>query len=654
LLGIKLRNVEYRNDIQVLRGIAVCAVILFHAKEDFFPLGFLGVDVFFVISGFVVTPLILRIIDKSQGENNSVKARLLTFFLRRVYRLGPTLSVTILVSLTLIFFLGPPEDHQKFFRQSIATLLLLGNIGAYQYSGNYFSPNPNPLIHTWSLSVEEQIYIFVPIVLIAVNLIFHSAKNVLISMYFFFTLASFFFFIQPDISDNFYSPSRFTFSSDFLFYSPLTRLWQFTLGGLLFFWTLKKDSSNDRNKMLPSLFFIFSLLLLLLSQFKIDYKMGSILVTFVTILIIKTKSLEDIPSILGSYLAWTGDRSYSLYLFHMPLIYLAKYSTLFLLPQSQSRAIQTSIAVLFTFLLSDLNYRKIEVTTKRGDFPSKKLKLLGGRNLIRVPVILFSVLLTMDFCWQRGYFGLDQDRNRTPAYAGELDSNCARDSQGGPPCSYFASPVSRKTVLLLGDSHAGHLSQAFVDSALSEGFNAVVWTQSGCDFVITNKSLIDNCFGVKLEKLEWIKSNKPDAVFFSQLIESHDMSKLKESLLSLKGLDTRLFVIGNNPIFPDWERFFVKRSLIHQFLNSEPDYAKEKLVNEMQIKYKIASLDLTNWAHSNNIDTLDIWPIFCDKVACHRFREGDWLYRDVDHFSVAGANFLKPSFIEFFRQLNLE
>lgn len=649
-----MRKFEYRNDIQVLRGIAVGAVILFHAKESFFPLGYLGVDVFFVISGFVVTPLILRIFDKSDGENNRVKARFLKFFQNRVYRLGPTLLVTIVASLLLIFFLGPPEDHQKFFRQSISTLLLIGNFGAYHYSGNYFSPNPNPLIHTWSLSVEEQIYIFVPVVLIALNLIFRRTINVLISMYLFFTFTSLFFFVKPNILEDFYLLNILKISSEFSFYSPVARLWQFTLGGLLFFWSLKKDPFTKKSKLLTSLILIFGLLFLLLSQFNIDYKIGSIVVTFLTIGIIKTRSLETIPHNLSFYLNWTGDRSYSLYLFHMPLIYLAKYSTLFLLPQSQSRALQTIIAVFLTFLLSALNYKKIESVTRRGDYQAKKLKLLAEKNLINVPLILLFILLIMDFCWQRGYFGLDQDRNRIPVYAGELDSNCARDSREGPPCLYYASPVSQKTVLLLGDSHAGHLAQVFINSALSEGFNAVVWTQSGCDFVITNKSLVDNCFGANLEKLKWIEINKPNAVFFSQLIESHDLGKLNESLLSLKGFDTNLLVIGNNPIFPDWERFFVQRSLMNQFLNPEPDYSKEKLVSEMQLKYKVASLELMKWAQRNNIDFLDIWPMFCDGSVCRRFHEGDWLYRDVDHLSVAGANLLKFSFIEFFRQLQLE
>ncbi len=157
---------KYRRDIQVLRGLAVLAVVLFHAKESYFPLGYLGVDVFFVISGFVVTPLILRIFTDQANVGRLSNLKL--FYKRRFYRLAPALAVTLTISAVIIFLLGPPGDHQRFARQGIATILLVGNVSAYTYSGGYFSPNPNPLVHTWSLSVEEQIYIILPLILMLV------------------------------------------------------------------------------------------------------------------------------------------------------------------------------------------------------------------------------------------------------------------------------------------------------------------------------------------------------------------------------------------------------------------------------------------------------------------------------------------------------
>ena len=134
----------------------------FHAFETHFPLGYLGVDIFFVISGFVVTPLILRI--------HSEKflywiIELKSFYKKRFFRLAPALAGTLAFSAVAVLLFGNLNDHQKFTRQGIASVLLIGNYGASRYSGDYFSPNPNPLVHTWSLSVEEQIYIILPFVL---------------------------------------------------------------------------------------------------------------------------------------------------------------------------------------------------------------------------------------------------------------------------------------------------------------------------------------------------------------------------------------------------------------------------------------------------------------------------------------------------------
>jgi peptidoglycan/LPS O-acetylase OafA/YrhL len=207
---------KHRRDIQNLRGVAVLAVVLFHATESYFPLGYLGVDVFFVISGFVVTPLILRIFtDQSNGGRLS---NLRYFYKRRFYRLAPALAVTLAISAISVFLLGPTSDHQRFARQGITTLLLVGNVGAYKYSGDYFSPNPNPLVHTWSLSVEEQIYILLPLILI---LILHNRRNykrVFTFTLVFIALLSFISFLFPSFLQPLYSLAGKEFASEFSFY----------------------------------------------------------------------------------------------------------------------------------------------------------------------------------------------------------------------------------------------------------------------------------------------------------------------------------------------------------------------------------------------------------------------------------------------------
>lgn len=154
---------SHRSDIQILRGVAVLAVVLFHAFPSIVPNGYLRVDVFFVISGFVVTPLVLEIFQDADSRT-SIRNRLGYFYRKRTYRLLPALGATLVGSVLLIVLLGPVGDHQRFASQGLATLAIVGNLGAYKFSnGNYFAPNPNPLVHFWSLSAEEQIYIYLPL-----------------------------------------------------------------------------------------------------------------------------------------------------------------------------------------------------------------------------------------------------------------------------------------------------------------------------------------------------------------------------------------------------------------------------------------------------------------------------------------------------------
>ena len=139
----------------------------------------------------------------------------------RFLRLAPAFVVVLVFSSFLIFLLGPISDHRKFSFQGIASLFLVGNVGAFKSQEDYFSPRINPLVHTWSLAIEVQLYILIPILLI-----FFVRKrmnlNLIVKLVFsLLTIISFLLFIQDS-------------NPEFQFYSLLDRIWQFGLGSLLF------------------------------------------------------------------------------------------------------------------------------------------------------------------------------------------------------------------------------------------------------------------------------------------------------------------------------------------------------------------------------------------------------------------------------------
>jgi peptidoglycan/LPS O-acetylase OafA/YrhL len=635
---------RYRRDIQVLRGLAVLAVVLFHAKESYFPLGYLGVDVFFVISGFVVTPLILRIFSDQTNREGRL-SNLRYFYSRRFYRLAPALAVTLAISAILIFLLGPIADHQRFARQGIATLLLAGNLGAYRYSGDYFSPNPNPLVHTWSLSVEEQIYVFLPLVLMLI-LRNRRSFNKITAVIFGFTLViSFISFLSPGILQPLYSEVGIRLASQFSFYSPIDRVWQFALGGLGFLLLAQYQGHIKNFSKNTNLVLAIAIVIILFGPIHMSPRASSILASLFTIVVILFRSLEMLPNVLTQKLEWIGDRSYSIYLVHMPLLYIAKYSPVTQIGSDENRLIQGTIGVIASILLGALSFSKIE-NRFRNSRVSKTISVKAiSSSLVLTLITPLVIFIVMDIGVKNRYWGLDRNIPQ-PSYASALDSKCLRDSELGPPCIY-PTKGAIKQVLLIGDSHAGHISQAVIDAAKSMNWTAVVWVHSGCHVQFQRTfplQVSGSCIDINKQMYKWVEKNKPTAIIVSQFVQSDSNQRdLRDALTTLRSLIPNVLLIENSPVFPDEKDFMVSRPLVMSPYKPPTNFSQSM----MQVKDKNASNQLANWADNNKISTMNFDSIFCNKGICTRWSDAGWLFRDDDHFSVAGAELTIPKLIAF-------
>lgn len=635
------KSKTFRIDIQRLRGVAVLAVILFHSKESLFPNGYLGVDAFFIISGFVVAPLLREVFENK--TNDEVIKRLLEFYLKRFWRLIPTLGFVLGVSVFLVIFLASPSEHWRIAQQGIYTLFLNGNIGAVKFSGNYFSPTPNPFIHTWSLSVEEQFYIGIPLIFLFAKIVTKKSitgRTPAACIWIF----SYFLFAAPSTFSDIYSEFGFPNQTDFTFYSALPRAWQFILGYCAYLIS-QKNFRKSRFVQKANIGFIL-LLILLFSSFQIPNRAGSTLVGFFTLLALMIPPEDGGIYAVRKFLEWLGDRSYSLYLVHMPLIYLAKYSPVFAISNRPDRSIQTIFAVSLTLILGHLLFVSVENQSRSlGRTPQSsqndKVKFLS--ITLALPVIL---LLILNYGVRHNYWGL-MENLKAPTYAGFLDPVCQRDSDSGPPCKYL-EVKSKHLVLLIGDSHAGMYSEAVISAAKQANWSAAIWAKSSCSFVIgkdhTN-SLSESCLKRNKEIYNWVHINKPNAVIVSQFIyQSSNEQDLERSLLALKKLVPKILIVANNPIFPDEKDFMVARPLLMK------SYLAPKFfrVANMQYRDHAASTKVTSWAHNIGFETLIPWPLFCDMYFCHRFDKNDgWLYIDDDHLSVGGANRAVPQIARF-------
>ena len=360
----------YKNNqiyyIQYLRALSVLLVFFYHLKFEIFQNGYLGVDVFFVISGYVITSRLYE--DFKVNKTISLK----NFFIKRFKRIYPILLVFLFITFIVITILSPLEYLLDRINTLFFALLGISNFFYLFSNKDYFDTIfEDPLNHTWSLGVEEQFYIFFPI-------------SFLILIYFFrnnFKFISYFFIILILLG------IIFTFSNQddikLTFYSPLFRFWQFLFGSTIFLISLYFDY---KNKYL-SYFFISGVFFISLSGNFFDNFQKVLLVTIFSSLLIffsKDKFFFN-NNVLSKCILVLGNISYSFYLWHLPIIYF--YDLYY--DESIFRA---PIVFLISILISISSYHYVENKSRYYNFKISKKYFSIAALLLFCFISIFYVL----------------------------------------------------------------------------------------------------------------------------------------------------------------------------------------------------------------------------------------------------------------------
>lgn len=580
-----------RLDIQYLRALAVCLVLIFHIRKSFFPNGYLGVDIFFIISGFVLAPQLSQIYSSAFLE----QTKKCQFFLsKRVKRLIPAFIVCVILSSLLLGIFSSISQLKPALGQALLSFLFLGNLGAGSLSGNYFNPNPNPFLHLWSLSAEWQVYMFFPLVFLVLGLLFKRKIDLSLVLIFLIALSLQFSIIQSE--EN----------SLFSYYSPFTRVWQFALGFLIFLWWNQKSPTKFSTNFFR-IVLLFSILVLV-SQLKLNEIQASLIVvlTFISALFSNLQKL----GVIGSCLEWIGNRSYSIYLFHLPLIYIAVYS-----PNSGDelflRVAGVIVAVLVTFISANLSYRYFE-SGAINRFAPRTFKI-GWMYTWAFSFIGLFLLVAL----QLGVF----QNTEKAIVSWRTNSQCTDGEQFN--CVVFDADNQRATVYVIGDSHAQHYFSSMRNFGKSQKIDFVYST------VLNTQEL---------------KRADPSLILYSKYqsrVDRNDLASFKQEVSSLGNQTVPTIYIADNPVFTDYlkythymnpsvfslvqERLGILKPPIYEVEMSELD--QNSLLARK--KYNLISSELTF--------QIDPFDFLCSPNSCARFANGEWLYWDNHHLSEKGA-----------------
>ena len=628
---------KYRPEIDGLRAVAVLAVIFFHAEFQTFAGGYVGVDVFFVISGYLISSIII-----SEIENK--KFSISSFYQRRARRILPALICVIIISIPFAWYILLPTDLELFGKSALSALTFWSNYIFY-FEINYFetSSKLKPLLHTWSLSIEEQFYIIYPILLI---FFFKFAKKYFLIFLIITALLS---LITAQWAGNlkfeypYYEKELLFFNQSSItnFFLPFGRVWELIIGILIAFY-LKKNGQPLR---FNEIFSLIGLLLIFYSIFiftpETNYPSFNTLIptlgTGLLILFMNNKTF--IYKVLSSkILVFLGLISYSSYLYHFPIFTFIEYSNLL----EDTLAIKLAIILLILFI-SFLSWKYIEKPFRDREKISFKIFIL---ILFILYVIVFS-LGALNF-YNKGFksrYAEDFKNFSINFNIKELEEETALFKENLRLKNEFYSN-NKKKVLIIGNSVAIDLLMSFDQNI--DFFNDYEFRE----YYFKPQYLFENSYKEKLEVSKLIKNKlflDADILMVSALYNDYETRFSRNNVVNLlnnfaKKHGKLLVITGNIPVFYDKSGINpVLSILLKNKKNNLSNEDLEKLYYERLSSNFISIGNIVKEnAKKSDIIFLDKFDYACnlDKKKCGALTdEKKLIYFDGIHYTKDGAKY---------------
>ena len=606
---------KYRADIDGLRAIAILAVVGFHAFPEWIRGGFVGVDIFFVISGFLISSIIFGNLEKNSFSYYD-------FYARRIKRIFPALILVLATGYALGWQLLLPDEFKQLGKHIAAGAGFVSNLVLWNEAGYFDNASyTKPLLHLWSLGIEEQFYVFWPLLL---GLVWKRRLNFL-AITILIGVASF-------------AVNVFTASSNQVadFYSPLSRFWELMMGGMLAYLTLHKPHHLPKNTNIQAM---IGLLLIIIAAASIDQQRvfpgwWALLPTSGAFLLISAQPTAWVNRhLLGNrVLVWIGLISYPLYLWHWMILSFLRIT------ESGIPPIRIRIAaVVASLLLAWLTYWAIEKPVR--------FKAKGNWIIIVLCVSLSLMALIGLNTYQRD--GLDFRMMKiNPEIMGlkpDLDKDwrlnqCFLD--GSDKFSDSCIENKRPLIFLWGDSHAAALYAGFKLIQNNYQFGIAQYTSAGCGPLV-GVNVVDRkfCKYNNDAALAAIEKIRPAIVLLhADWSPTSNWGGLTVTIDALKkaGINN-IFLIGPDPTWND----ALPRILSSYYLkvHKKPPL---RMKNNNYVVAHMLDLAMRDFAKSQNIRYISSLDILCNQDGCLT-RTGvnsiDYMATDINHLTPQGAKY---------------
>lgn len=653
------REGSRRPDIQGLRAVAVLVVMAFHAGLPV-PGGFLGVDVFFVISGFVIAGSIVRDAQSDAGFS------LRTFYARRVRRLLPALATLVGVVCVAAVVLQSPSTAHRTARTGVAAVASVANFEVARSTGGYFDEPAatNPLMHTWSLSVEEQFYVVLPLLLLLGLRLGRGRRRPLLPAAALLTVAGLASFalaqhwmLQPGPPDE-------AAMAQTAFYSAATRAWEFVAGVLLALAVSGGAVSGGAmlSRRVADACGAVGTGLLAVAFLRLDAASGvpgaaALLPVTASLALIAAGSRARsrpshggaVPRLLGSApLVAIGDVSYSLYLWHWPAVVLARSVA----PGSLAVAVA---AIALSALPAVASYRLVEQ-------PVRRRRVLAGWSAPRLVAVLAGAAVAL-----AAGPAVAEERTLSPAARAftsaatgshaDHDLGCDEPpSDARPPAARCRiGPADAATVYLVGDSQAGMWSEAVLGAAATLHRRTVIATQHACPWVVPDG--VRHCPDLAAS-LQWLTRQPPGVVVLALESDGYvnndvlDLgatgrtaraaawaAALKAAVDGLVGAGHHVVLVRPAPRFWTWRPGTCTGPTVRR---SPQDCGQSVPRADAQAWRAAAVAAEESVSRLPQVSAVDPFEAMCDAVACRTNVADRWLARDADHVTVGLSASLAP------------